>query len=242
MHRYLDSSTAAGESLQSDGLTRLTRSSAHTARVDSSPFAAAAESVNAVLDSFAAALCVVDGIRQVQLMNRAARDLVAQRDCFAIREGCLYGVASSTTRQLDQALEAALGPDATQKAFRMRDASNQLNLQVNVRALPAGVHGAPRVAPLALITAARSQEIKHEEGTLRSLFGLSHSEAAILSGLLSGMTLEQCAQARGVAVSTARSQLKSIFGKTNTTSQAQLMVVAQTLPVTTAAHSNRFSA
>ena len=75
----------------------------------------------------------------------------------------------------------------------------------------------------------------HKEATLRSLFNLSHSEAAILKGLLDGKTLEQCAQARGVAVSTARSQLSSIFVKTNTNHQAQLVAVAKSLPVVTLA-------
>lgn len=187
--------------------------------------------IDAVLDSFAAMLCVVDATRRVQFMNRAARNLIQQQEGLTLREGYLCGVKSDTTQRLDRAIRAACRDQGTQDAFQVGTGGCASMLQISVSALAARPD--LDIPGLALVTACRSHGNGHREATLRSLFNLSQSEAAILKGLLDGKTLEQCAQARGVAVSTARSQLKSIFGKTNTTSQAHLMAVAKALPVTT---------
>jgi len=58
---------------------------------------------------------------------------------------------------------------------------------------------------------------------LRVRFGLSPAEAELVLALLDGDTLEDFAERRGVRVSTARTQLKSAFNKTDTRRQAELV-------------------
>ena len=61
--------------------------------------------------------------------------------------------------------------------------------------------------------------------TLRAAFGLTTAEARIALGIARGKTLAAIAEAHGIVVSTARTQLKSVFKKTGTHRQAELAVM-----------------
>jgi DNA-binding CsgD family transcriptional regulator len=61
--------------------------------------------------------------------------------------------------------------------------------------------------------------------TLQRLFGLTPSEAALAVHLARGATLTEIAGERGVTLATVRSQLASVFDKTQTTRQAHLVAL-----------------
>ena len=61
--------------------------------------------------------------------------------------------------------------------------------------------------------------------SLRSRFMLTPAEVQVALGIAEGETLAAIAKMRGVAVSTARGQLKSIFAKTGTHRQAELVAL-----------------
>ena len=63
------------------------------------------------------------------------------------------------------------------------------------------------------------------EVSLRSRFLLTRAEAQIALGIADGETLAAIAQSRSVSISTARGQLKSVFAKTGTHRQAELMAL-----------------
>jgi DNA-binding CsgD family transcriptional regulator len=63
------------------------------------------------------------------------------------------------------------------------------------------------------------------EASLRSRFDLTPAEAQIALGIAGGKTLAAIAEARSVSVSTAREQLKSVFVKTGTHRQAELVAL-----------------
>jgi DNA-binding CsgD family transcriptional regulator/PAS domain-containing protein len=60
-------------------------------------------------------------------------------------------------------------------------------------------------------------------GQLASMFGLTPREAALAQALLAGHDLAGAAQSLGVGLETVRTQLKSLFGKTGTARQADLL-------------------
>lgn len=60
--------------------------------------------------------------------------------------------------------------------------------------------------------------------------GLSPAEARVFAGITTGRSLTEIAQAAGVKRETVRSQLKSIFAKTGTASQADIVRLAAGLP------------
>ena len=61
--------------------------------------------------------------------------------------------------------------------------------------------------------------------TLQRLFGLTPSEAALAVHLARGETLTEIAGERGVTLATVRSQLASVFDKTQTSRQAHLVAL-----------------
>ncbi|NUB03245.1 hypothetical protein GBZ48_28890 [Azospirillum melinis] len=58
---------------------------------------------------------------------------------------------------------------------------------------------------------------------LGALFGLTAVEAGLVADLLADLTPADIGEHRGVAISTVRSQLRSVFAKTGTTRQSELM-------------------
>jgi DNA-binding CsgD family transcriptional regulator len=65
---------------------------------------------------------------------------------------------------------------------------------------------------------------------LRELYGLTPAESALATLLAEGKTLQEAAGLRGVTHQTARSQLKSIFSKTATRRQSELLRLLLSLP------------
>lgn len=78
----------------------------------------------------------------------------------------------------------------------------------------------PRVA---LYLSDPEHPVEAPERLLQAMFGLTMAEAGVLERLLAGRTPEQAAVDHQVGISTVRSQLKSLFAKTSTSRQADLI-------------------
>ena len=65
---------------------------------------------------------------------------------------------------------------------------------------------------------------------LRDAWGLSAQEARVALRLIDGATVADCAADMGVAESTIRTHVKSVFAKTGRTRQSQLGSLLQTRP------------
>jgi DNA-binding NarL/FixJ family response regulator len=68
------------------------------------------------------------------------------------------------------------------------------------------------------------------EDTLKSVYGLTQSEAGLLLRMVQGETLAEISEARNVTMHTVRTQLKSVFAKTDTNRQASLIKKVLTGP------------
>lgn len=68
------------------------------------------------------------------------------------------------------------------------------------------------------------------EETLKSVYGLTQSEAELLLRMVQGETLAEISEARNVTMHTVRAQLKSVFAKTDTNRQASLIKKVLTGP------------
>jgi len=68
------------------------------------------------------------------------------------------------------------------------------------------------------------------EETLKSVYGLTKSEAGLLLRMVQGETLAEISEARSVTLHTVRAQLKAVFAKTDTNRQASLIKKVLTGP------------
>lgn len=68
------------------------------------------------------------------------------------------------------------------------------------------------------------------EETLKSVYGLTQSEAELLLRMVQGETLAEISEARNVTLHTVRAQLKAVFAKTDTNRQASLIKKVLTGP------------
>ncbi|KQS84755.1 MULTISPECIES: helix-turn-helix transcriptional regulator [unclassified Rhizobium] len=75
------------------------------------------------------------------------------------------------------------------------------------------------------------QKPKQAPQHIRKLLGLTASEAAIAALISQGMTLREIADRKGIAYETVRAHLRSIFGKTGTKRQAELVTLLNHLNV-----------
>jgi len=89
--------------------------------------------------------------------------------------------------------------------------------------------GHPMVRQLArAIETASERAEQHRREHLRDVHGLSPKEAEIALHLMDGGTVATCTEALGVAESTIRTHVKSIFGKTGIQRQADLRTLLPT--------------
>lgn len=91
---------------------------------------------------------------------------------------------------------------------------------------PGDVFGASAVLLIVVHVGARAVP---NDGLLNMLFDLTPAEARLLQALAGGLRLQSYAESVGVQTSTVRTQLTSIFNKTGTKRQAELLSIVASL-------------
>jgi DNA-binding CsgD family transcriptional regulator len=182
------------------------------------------------LDGLASPVFLVDAGGRVVHRNEAAERLLAQGGMVAVRQGRL-SVAGPGGRALAETLgrilagedalpdlphtqplgDPALGPAllATVLPLGRRDATDRVR-RPWAAAAAVFMH-TPDTAPLGAALAA-----------FAALYGLTPAETRVVAALAQGGGLPEAAAALGVAPSTARSHLNSVFAKAKVSSQAEL--------------------
>ena len=69
----------------------------------------------------------------------------------------------------------------------------------------------------------RQGDLPVDHEVVRSLYGLTDAEAAVVQGLVRGLTLRQIAAERRASIQTVRTQMKSVLSKSGAGRQAELV-------------------
>jgi len=168
--------------------------------------------------------CVVDEQLKVTEANARAESEFQLRKVVSLRAGKFSVLAPDINGWLADTLAllaAGREPDATTKVF-LADGVQQIGI---VR-LPAG-SALFSTGPLFLIIV-RNLSVPAGAGTISDLaaaFGLTPAEIRLCETLLQGHSLKDAADMLGVASETARHRLKTIFQKTDTHKQSELIAL-----------------
>jgi DNA-binding CsgD family transcriptional regulator len=166
-------------------------------------------------------------------LNHGAEGIFLTHDGLWLQSGELIAWQYAETLALRNAVAVALArPDEPTAVLNVHRRSGKRPYAVAVMPLSERTSlelGRTSGAALVLVSDPTA-ETPDRRRLLRNLFGLSPREAQLAEALLAGKRLEHYAEEAGVSLNTAKSQLKSIFVKTDTARQAELIRVLNTLP------------
>lgn len=189
--------------------------------------------LGAALDSVPKAILLLNRSGAVVYANAAADRLLSAADGLSVSDGRLEATSPSARKSLDRLLR-----DAGDVPFRTRFKRRLTKVPRKsgghpyvVRAAPiesttdiADVNDLPE-SPRLLVTVS-DPEARHPApavGELQVMYGLTPAEANVAVELSRGATLAEIAERQGIAVATARKYLRSVFDKTGTHRQAELI-------------------
>jgi DNA-binding CsgD family transcriptional regulator len=187
-------------------------------------------------------MLLLDESRRLVYQNDLARELISRSALVHCNQGLLCGPDAQGDAQLLLALRtlglasgAYLGQGSTptsDKAFVRLQNSQGVWLGVHAHALrSAESMGAFGAKDLALV-------LLHEPGgqlepdpfVVASMWDLNPAEAQVMVGLGRGLTAQDLATQRGVALTTIRSQIQAAMAKTGATRQAELVSLLSSMP------------
>lgn len=188
-----------------------------------------------ILDALDVALVFLTGFGEPIQCSDAAEAIVASADGLSVVNGKLHATEPRVDARLREALRAATC------AGRAIDSPSTVTIDRPSMKRPYRLlmsplrHGLPQFAGmrqpevLLLILDSENQRPVAVE-VLRRIYGLTEREAALASVLSTGKPVDEAAGELGMAYETARSHLRRIFNKTETSRQTELMMVLGRLP------------
>lgn len=187
----------------------------------------------AALDRLPVGVCLIDQASRITHRNAVAAAMLAAGDGIGERSGSLYAATASERRDLatriTEAVATGLGtatfPGAMLSISRpsMRRPYSVLVAPLTQARDPTnGLIGETRPCAIVLLTDL-DQEPCYPAELLAQRYQLTAAEARLACEMLTGSTLQDAADKFGVAIGTARNQLKQVFAKTQVSRQAELV-------------------
>jgi len=184
----------------------------------------------ATLNRLPMGVVVVDRRAHVLFMNSRGAEYMAGGHGFLLGPtGTCRASRPSETTDLHRLIEVTIdrAEAAEARAISVSRGLEERALSVVVAPLVAGP-GAEPVAVL-LINDPDNQVLPSVE-TICRLFELTDAEAKLALALAEGQRIEEAAEVLGITLSSARTYLKRIFGKTGVTRQAELVRLVMAAP------------
>jgi DNA-binding CsgD family transcriptional regulator len=172
----------------------------------------------------------VDG--DVAYLNESAKEALAADVGLVLRGDRVVATSPDARRKLGTALTHACRPPFIDGAVLLGPGRGEhVPRPLRVLALERMTGFKRQVdQSLALLCLGSVRRRVPDAALLGQLFGLTPAEAALMSGIASGSRLHQCAEQRGVSLATVRAQLRNVFVKTGAGTQADLTLIAWSIP------------
>ncbi len=181
----------------------------------------------AALDRVAFGMAITTADGRVLSLNAAGEKAMLQGCGIEVRGGFLLAKDPAMTTALALLIKDASNGGAG-GALRLRAGLGN-HVDVLVAPLPDSLRSGS--ASRSLVAFRQSGAPTHLDAhLLMSTFALSRGEAQVAVALMEGRSSEEIAAGRGVKAATVKSQLQSIFSKTGTNSQRELVRYLSNLP------------
>jgi DNA-binding CsgD family transcriptional regulator len=188
-----------------------------------------------VLDALDVAIVFMTSSGELIHCCEAAETIIANADGLSVINGRLHATEPRLDARLREALRAAAC------AGRAIDSPATVTIDRTSAKRPYQLLLSPLRHGLATFAGVRQPEVvllivdpEHMRpaaiDVLKRAFGLTRREAALASALSTGKPIDAAADEIGMAYETARSHLRRIFDKTQTSRQTELMTVLARLP------------
>jgi DNA-binding CsgD family transcriptional regulator/PAS domain-containing protein len=187
------------------------------------------------LDCVSSALVLLDGKGRCILANRAARAILDQRSGLSLERSLLAARGAGESARLREAIAVAIatGEGKCTRAAGAVTVSRPGRRPLHVVVAPFRSEGPslghslggamPRRTAAIVFLHDPEEKASLPSETLRLLFGLTPAEARLALAMLDGRSLAEAADLHRVGRETVRSQMKSVFQKTGTRRQAELV-------------------
>jgi DNA-binding CsgD family transcriptional regulator/PAS domain-containing protein len=182
-----------------------------------------------VLDQLRQGVVLLDAKGNVLLVNQAAKTILSGERALRLTCRGLVAAIPSENRRLSALIQGAIDTGCrlglhSGGAMQISRYGSRRPLQVLVTPLRTKSIYLGKDVPVAAIFVSDPECTALCDPTFYAqLFGLTGAEARLAEILASGINLKDAADQLGLALSTLRSQLKSIFAKTNTNRQSELV-------------------
>jgi DNA-binding CsgD family transcriptional regulator len=182
------------------------------------------------LDALAEGVLMLDQDGRPMFCNAAARAMAGHR-LFAWRSDGRLGLPNPRDEhQLQQALRhLGTSPDVQSQLLQIHGSHGRLMATLKLCTAPPADGDSDAVRVLAFIRRLEPGAPVALVPELREQWGFTLAEAQLAQQLMRGCSLEEAAQRVSVSKNTVRSQLRSLFMKTETHRQAELVRVLLTL-------------
>jgi DNA-binding CsgD family transcriptional regulator/PAS domain-containing protein len=187
------------------------------------------------LDQLTSALVMIDATGKTVFVNTSARQILDRNDGLCLKNGRLTAPSITENARLREievkAILTCNGKTAANPGAMLvsRNAGRPLQLVASPLRSVTGTMPGKAVAVI-FITDPDLRPTAPDE-VLRILFGLTRAESRLAMSLLDGNSLAEAANANRVGQETVRSQIKSIFQKTGTRRQGELVHLLAGVPI-----------
>lgn len=190
------------------------------------------------LDHVDAGIVLIGSTGEVIAMNRYARMLFAEEDGLTIRADVLRAREVRVSDQLHslitQALATSIGKGLSPGGYLTVPRKDRSPLSILVTPARCAAVGVPFEAVRAIVYVQDPERrVRPAQEILRSAFRLTPAECRVTLLLGDGKSPREISHVLGVSSNTLKSHLASIYRKTNTSRQSQLVRLLMRLPAST---------
>lgn len=182
---------------------------------------------------------LLDSERRVVFANQTGRAILDEQDGLLLSSGLLRGATPKETNQLkalvDDALAAALrgaAPGDGEGGVALPRPSGARSLVTLVCPLQRPADAGPEHPAVVVFVSDPERKPRIPTDLLSRLYGLTPAETRLAVALAEGQRLDEIAENFGVARTTIAFHLRSLFRKTDTNRQADLVALFTGNPVT----------